>query len=134
MDGVTAIPFAIPEVLMMSAMQEWPEMAPGRADEEPVTRGAGDAQTRILAYRDAALPAAGACSAALKRVTELDPKSPLAKARAAAEKLETTAEVSSVDGWVLSLKQTNNQLAGSSRHVRTWVITREDPPACESAG
>jgi hypothetical protein len=134
MDGVMAIPFAVPEVLMMADMQGWPEMEPGRTEDAVATQGAGDREARLISHREAALPAPGACTATLRRVTELDPASPAAKARAAIEKLETTAEVSTIDGWVVSLKQINNQLAGSNRRIRTWTITREDPPACPAEG
>jgi hypothetical protein len=134
MDGVMAIPFAVPEVLMMSDMQAWPEMEPGRTEDAVATQGTGDREARLISHREAALPAPGACTATLRRVTELDPASPAAKARAATEKLETTAEVSTIDGWVVSLKQVNNQLAGSNRRIRTWTITREDPPACPPEG
>jgi hypothetical protein len=130
MDGVSAIPFAVPEVLMMADMQGWKDVPPGRTDDPVKTSGVGDTQGRFTGYREVAPEAEGACVIALKRVTELDPASPLARNRAASERLETTAEVSTIDGWVVSLKQERSRLVGSTRDARSWTITRADPPAC----
>ena len=130
MDGVSAVRFAVPEVAMMADMQAWPELPIGRTDDPPRVSGAGNLEARLTSYREAKGPAEGGCIAELRGATELDPQSPAAKSRAAVEKLETTAEISTIDGWVVSLKQVRTQLVGSNREVRSWTITREDLPAC----
>lgn len=134
MDGVSAVRFAVPEVAMMADMQAWPELPIGRTDDAPRDSGAGNLEARLLSYREARGPVEGGCTAELKGATQLDPQSPAAKTRAAAEKLETTAQVSTIDGWVVGLKQVRTQLVGSNREVRSWTITREDPPACPVPG
>jgi hypothetical protein len=119
---------------MMADMQGWPALPVGRTEDEVRTTRFGDQEARLVSHREVVAPAEGSCLVQLKGVTELDPKSPAAKNLAAALKIETAAEVSAVDGWVVSLKQVQTRLSGPQKEVRSWTIVREDPPACPAPG
>lgn len=131
MDPVSAIPFAIPETLMMSDMQGWSPLTPGRHDEPAAVVGTGAGQGRLMAFREVGAADKSACTVRLARSTALDPTSPAAEGGKEVDTLETTADVSTVDGWVVRLTQTRTHKTGGASEVRTWTLTRDDPPLCK---
>ena len=135
MDGTAAVAFAVPEMAMMADMQGWPELPFATAQEEARTARFGEHEARLVSRREAlAPPAEQTCVAQLKAATDLDPASPAAKNLAAALKIQTDAEVSTVDGWVVRMKQVQTRLSGPQKEVKTSTIVREDPPACPAPG
>ena len=118
----------------MSPEPNWAWPPVGQVDEAARTTRFGEHEARLVSKRTATPPAEGSCVVRLKAVTELDPKSPAAKNLAAALRIESDAEVSTVDGWVTSMKQVQTRLSGPQKEVKTWTITREEPPACPAAG
>ena len=134
MDGVAAVAFAVPEMGMMGDMQGWPEL-PSAA---PRTRRAppASATRRPASSRTGRPRRAGGGRlrrVKLKGVTQLDPKSPAARNLAAALKIDTDAEISTIDGWVVRLKQVQTRLSGPQKELKTTTIAREDPPACPTS-
>lgn len=129
MDAVNAIPFAIPETLMMADMQGWPPLATGRHDDAAGLVAAG--QARLVSFRQVGEVDKAACTVRLTRSTALDPASGGAQGASQAQSLLTVADVSTVDGWVVRLTQSRTQPSATGTEVRTWVLTRDDPPACK---
>jgi hypothetical protein len=117
----------VPELVLndtvaVASMQSWLTMAKPRIDDEPRVPAPG---VRLLSYKEMAGLRFEDCTFAIRRVTEIDPKSEYAIATKAVERLETFAFVSMVDGWVISLEESARRVRDGRNETVSKTITRQ---------
>ena len=132
MDKEEAMMTFLSEPRAVADMQAWPPMSGARLDDEPWTVGAGDTLARLTSWREIEARNVSDCRIGVRRVTALDPKSPVAQTRRQFERLETAGLLSLEDGWILQMTQTREHGVRGVRERLVQTFTRL--PAADAAG
>jgi hypothetical protein len=131
MDKDAAMLAFLSEPRAVADMQAWPPMTGARLDDEPWTVGSGDTLARLTSWREIEAKNVGDCRVAIRRVTALDPKSPVAQTRRQFERLETAGVLSLDDGWIVQMTQIREHGVRGVRERLVQTFTRL--PATEAA-
>jgi hypothetical protein len=114
-------------------MQAWPPISGSRLEDEPWTVGSGDTLARLTSWREVDADA-GVCRVGVRRVTMLDPKSPVAQTRRQFERLETAGVLSLADGWIVQMTQTRDHGVRGVRERLVQKFTRLPADALRVGG